>query len=667
MFCHLRGYLTVILFLSSSALLAETIILEHRGGDLLDSATRDRFIAADHEANALRLARSYLITNEMGVTAKSIDNLGDLGAARIIFDVPAPDVSRALLLIYLSAGASENLPTSITVNGRTRPYVHQASRMLTGGWARHDIPAEDLKAGANEVVIRGGRLHVDTFSHTSKSSRSFDGAKAFKKDALGPDGDWSGEYMVRLRVYGYAPTGEATSAITDSAAACREAGISPSVAVRKVSLHADESVPQGTRIQYAIRSGSTSTPTGQSWSDWRALVTNTPIEIAGDRFLQWRASLTSDSSLRTPVLRGVRLVVEADVARPDVAGMKVEAFDNPRIVRGSYPFTWESDTPRIRYLREKYNLLAVIGGNDQLNQQMALREWVSRRWDDGWSGGKYKYTPPWNAIEILDLAPQQLCWADCPLYSATLSQSATAVGFCARNVIIDHHCLVEIWSDQLQKWILQDPGPGYGPHGYPVGFAYRSDGKWLNALEVHEARRNKQAIMAVPHLEREVPWAKSTKSKPTLGETKLNEEWLHMFARFAIPLRNNHLSQPEPAELEHGREHFHWNGYLWWSDSVDDPAYVEYSNLSNREGDFYWPLNQVAVDLHQQDRDTLLVDLDSLTPNLARYEASLDGRSWAAVQSGFRWPLHAGVNHLRLRTVNAFGVTGRETAVSVKK
>ena len=137
--------------------------------------------------------------------------------------------------------------------------------------------------------------------------------------------------------------------------------------------------------------------------------------------------------------------------------------------------------------------------------------------------------------------------------------------------------------------------------------------------------------------------------------------------RFGVPLRNNHLSQPAPAEIEHGAEQYRWDGYLWWTDSADDPTYPEYSMLSNRAADFYWTLNQVAVDLQQQDADTLVVNLDTQTPNLARFEAAVDDAGWKSVTSGFSWKLEEAANRLRLRVVNTFGVTGPETTVGVTK
>jgi hypothetical protein len=363
--------------------------------------------------------------------------------------------------------------------------------------------------------------------------------------------------------------------------------------------------------------------------------------------------LKTDSSRRTPILRSVRLELEADVARPDLSGIRVDAYHNGVITRSSYPFTWESDTPPIRHLREKYRIRGVIAGiGDELTQQMALRKWLSRQWKDGWDDGRYQYCPPWDALQLLELAKKNLSLGMCTHYACAYVQAGAAVGFNTRSVIIDHHCVTEVWSNRLGKWVLQDPGPGPGPEGYPVGFACKANGQWLNALDVHRALRDGRPVTAVPYQDLKEPWT-------------LEEKWMKLYVRFAIALRNNHLSRPAPAEIEHGRQQYRWDGYLWWSPSLDDPEYPEYSQLSNRFADFYWTLNQVAVDLQQRDARTLIVNLDTLTPNLDRYEAAINGAKWQPVEPGFEWRLREGANRLRLRVVNDFGVAGRETSMSV--
>ncbi len=668
-------YVLIAAALPAAGLRAETLVVESRGVEALDAATRDRFIALDRDAACLRLARSYLLTNETGVTGKAFDLLGDSGAARIRFDVPLPGFERGLLLIYNSYTHKGHPLAAIAVNGRSRPYVHDEVRMLTGGWARHDVRPDELRPGGNEVIISGGGLHVDTFSHTGSSARSFDGGKTFNADALGPAGDWAGEYIVRLRMYGHPPAGEVTSPIIDPAIVPADLGIRPKVVLRSILLHADQDVPEGTNITYRVRTGSTPSPSGRTWTQWRSVNVGEPLACGGDRHVQWRARLTTDSSRRTPCLRAVRFTIEADVERPAMQDLRVVEYHNPVMVSSSYPFTWESDTPRIRHLREKYRLADVAGDGDEWKRQVRLRQWVSSQWQESWDGGRYDYCPPWDALELLELAPRGLSMGMCTHLAATYVQAGAAVGLSTRVLIADHHCLAEVWSNALGRWVLQDPGPGRGTDGYAVGFAYQADGRWLNALEVHEALREKRMVSAITDSPSPPGGSAATGaaasapagSSPPAKPWPLDDEWMRLFVRFGIPLRNNHLSQPEPAELEHGREQYRWDGYLWWSDSVDDPVYPEYSLLSNRVADFYWPLNQVAVDLQQHDSETLIVNFDTFMPNLARCAAMIDDRPPESVTTGFHWPLHDGDNRLRLRGVNTFGVAGPETRVHVVK
>lgn len=645
----------ILLLLFAGVAEGETIVVEWNDPGSFETWTRDRFIAVDHQAKGVRLARSYLLTNETGVTGQFFDRLGPTDSARIGFDIPIPDFERGLLLIYNSYTYQGNPPKFVTVNGRQKPYVHDEERMLTGGWARHDIAGQDLKAGRNEVVIGGGGLHVDTFSHSGKSSRTFDGGKTWKPDALGPDGQWSGEYIVRLRMYGFPPRGQVTSSVIDAAVVPVDPKIRPRVAVRSLVLRPRQEVPTGTEVRYEVRSGSTLAVMGRTWTSWQSVAPGEAVRIPGHRYVQWQATLKTSSSKTTPLIKGIRLELEADVVRPDVRHLHVDVYDNPPIIPGSYPMTWEADTPRIRHLREKHRLNDVIReGVDELERQVLLRKWVSQQWDKGWDEGKYKYVPPWDALEVLELAPQHLSLGMCTHYSCTFVQAAAAVGFNSRSVIVDHHCLAEVWSNQLGKWVLQDTGPGPGPKGYPVSFAYQAEGAWLSALEVHQALRERRPVTAVPHRDLKGPY-------------ELDGQWMKLFVRFAIPLRNNHLSQPWPAEIEHGHEHYRWDGYLWWTDSVDDPRYPEYSLLSNRVADFYYPLNQVNVDLQRHDADTLIVGLHTQTPNLRRYEAAFDAGPWRPVEPGFTWALHDGKNGLGLRVVNAFGVSGTRTHIVVSK
>ena len=63
----------------------------------------------------------------------------------------------------------------------------------------------------------------------------------------------------------------------------------------------------------------------------------------------------------------------------------------------------------------------------------------------------------------------------------------------ARSIVVDHHCLAEVWCEELQKWILEDAGPSR-----EFDATYEIDGVPLNALELHEAAADerRKKIMA---------------------------------------------------------------------------------------------------------------------------------------------------------------------------
>ena len=144
----------------------------------------------------------------------------------------------------------------------------------------------------------------------------------------------------------------------------------------------------------------------------------------------------------------------------------------------------------------------------------------------------------------------------------------------------------------------------------------------------------------------------------------MKENIARIFCRFGISLRNDHLTRPAPAEIEHGAGQYHFDGYLWWTDDLD-PKYPEYSLQTNRPGDFYWTVNRTRIFLQLEEAGALRVDLESVTPNFSHYLVQIDGGPWASRESPFTWALCPGENALRVKGVNAFGRTGRETHAAV--
>ena len=614
-------------------------------GEALAGCTRDRFTDYCADAGGLCLAPSYLIADAMARSSKIRESLTPGMEARKLFELPAAVESAEVL--FHGGGGTDGEPMLITVNGHQIRHVQDRERMLTGGWDRETIPGRYLRPGRNELVFSGaGWLVIDADEPGANSFKRLGGRGEWKGDMLGAGNDLTGEYVVRLRVLAHPPEGVATSPVLDLAA---EHGVAPGLEVTSLRLSAAPEPPPGTSVRFEVRSGSTALYAADKWTSWRDAV---PGEtLPGARFVQWRAVLSSNDPDLTPLVKSV--TIEASGRAVGVNHREIEVVEAPdnALDVSSYSFDYaDPHHPRMRHLREKYRLEEVVApGQTEMERFALLRQWVRRQWE-GWNENDYNYCPQWDALEILELAPQNLALGMCTHYAAVFSQCAGALGYHARAVIVDHHCLAEIWSDEHGKWILQDPGllPGH-----EVAFQYEAAGVPVNALEMHRiaAAGDLADIDFVP--------------PPPVPAEQLQGLFAQLYQRFGMPLRNDHLYRPEPQELEQGMDQYHWDGHLWWTDSLD-PRYPEYSLQTNRPEDFYWDLNRTRIDL--QDTETaavLAVRLSGPIPNLSGFEVRRDQGEWEESGPSFEWNLRPGRNRLRARAINTMGLRGPENRVEL--
>ncbi len=604
---------------------------------------RNRFIDAQ-SSKKVTLAPTLLITNESGVNGDISEALSPTDWARVEFDIPSANVAGAELVYYIKGiNSTPDKPLRIVVNSHGMNHRQHAKNMMNGGWDRARIPARYLKDGLNTVDIgMGGGLFIDPGAG-GRSSRSFDGGATWHRNALGVDGKLQGEYLVRLRLKGYAPSGELLSPVYDLAHPEGD-GIAPQVDIRRLRLASEHRKPRGTHIQFEMRSGSTPTFEPRHWTSWQAATT---LEEPG-RFAQWRAILSTRSAAVTPELEGVSLTIDYNEARGSLKGVELLEIDHPEIAYSSYDFDYLAPHHRVTRLVKQYGLKDVIAaGKSELEKFDLLRDWVHSQWW-GWQAVQYPHCPTWDPLEILDTTKGNWGFGMCTHYGAVFAGCASALGYVARVLVVDHHCLAEIWSDELQKWILQDPGPN---REYDA--KYESRGVPVNALEFHRMHRAGTAHYLTIH------------KLPQDTKARMTKSWGSLFCRFGIPLRNNHLVQAEPAELHHGYSQYHWDGYLWWSVDID-PAYSEYSLQTSRPADFNWSVNQTRLYPRAgTELGVLEVDVETATPNFSHFETRIDQGEWQRSEAPMYWSLRPGGNELEVRGVNSFGKAGRVARLKV--
>jgi hypothetical protein len=227
--------------------------------------------------------------------------------------------------------------------------------------------------------------------------------------------------------------------------------------------------------------------------------------------------------------------------------------------------------------------------------------------------------------------------------------------------------------DELGKWVLMDSA---GDNN----FIWEIEGQPINALELHEAVRLGHGDKLTQRLWR-APWMPKLPNvisgpKPVYGSSeyicKPLESSAQIYCRFGICLRNDYLVNPVPVEEVHGTYHYHWNGFLWWTDAPN-PKYPEHSLQTQRPADFYWTLGRVRAYLQQTGRAGVLeVRLEHVMPNFSHYEVKrspailgTDGETWERAEECLEWPLVKGANRLEVRAVSTFRRAGPPTAIEL--
>jgi hypothetical protein len=645
-------------------------------------------VVADEKDGGVRLAHSVLVADEVGATDfHQTEELSERVWARKVFRLDSADVAEAELFVFHGA-------KQVLVNGKA---LAGSDKLASTGWTRAKVPPELLQAGDNEVVLAGGgSLLLEPSRQPGHSSKSTDGGKTWSADALGKDGDQRGEYVVRLRLGRYAPRGWAMSPVFDLWAVRPGDLATPGKVVTFEGLTGlAEGQPPGTRVVASLRTGSTPTPDAKTWTDWITLDKGHQPDARAERhhWAQLKFDLTTTRPQATPRLPAsfeVRYTFQEDAG---VAGDKLEVTASGNggdLLPPSPPFTYQAPSPRLKLLRERYQLDKVIApGKTEMEQLMLLRHWVRNQWHTAWGSHPASWMPPWDALIILESKDQPDCLTMCTHYATVFTHCCIALGWNARHCILDHHCVAEVWVGQHNKWVMMDAGNS--AQRADVGLHFERQSVPLSARELHLAQRDGKAdgveavftpaalAEKIAPLCRPAPEPK-VKPGPRPDRIPVSELGkypvcgLENYRRYAFPGRNNQLASLYPGELYQGWSEYYYDGYWWVGDSPDAPVRSpEYSRHLDpaRAQDIDWPLNGSRVHLCRTTKaGELQVDLETQMPNLARMERWAEegeGKgSWKPTAASFVWKLQPGANVLRVRSVNQWDRPGSEAEAQVR-
>ena len=160
---------------------------------------------------------SHLLTHERGFILRDLpEELTRWRQAHVSFEVPeAGDASRDTSLLLLLAGPRAPTPLHLTWNGHALATL-PADTPADWAWHRVDVPADALRAGPNELVLRADNAAMNGWAvpiepgHTApRSAVSFDGGQNWQHDGMSTAAVLRGEYVARLRIPGNAPAAPA--------------------------------------------------------------------------------------------------------------------------------------------------------------------------------------------------------------------------------------------------------------------------------------------------------------------------------------------------------------------------------------------------------------------------------------------------------------------------
>ena len=695
----------VILFGSLTAFAAEKVITTW-GGDaefVYDTGFMHKLMK--HPDGGVCLFNMDLIENDApgsGYSEKGVDSdvvWGKNHAKKILY-LDDPRAYKAWFvavfereLWFLPASEkTKKCPLIVKINGNATQYPDWGieNSILTYRW--FEFPVEWLKKGKNVIELscpearseeEGWEVwlaRADEFedgggdpAHAGETSfKSFDSGKSWKQSPFGPDGKDRAEYTIRLSLDRYVKTGWLASPVIDLWKGDSNDFIVPLREIRNMRLAIDAEVPDETKIDYYFRKGTNPQPFSDEWEAYEFIGSGPSLDFfiegaaLNRRYVQFKALLSTDNPLKSPLVKSVNIRAELLERVPLHDNIYVVETENPVIQYSSVEWEWEPwDRPEFKELRERENLDEVIlGSRTQFDAQVKLLDHVSRRWQHS---GAFPEYPLWDAMSILKRIETAGAGGYCLMFNTLLAGMCQAYGWQARLTHVTFHEICEVWNDELGKWIFLD-ADGMNNYNYDPETA-----EPLNMLELHNLyldfyfpgraidwMNDWMSWMDKPE-NRDFPVKRGslTHHEPMISYS--SKDYLTGFINagfLRMAPRNNWYEKPYPKPLTHN-SFTPWDGYINWYDERTPPG-RHYSWFTDRPCDMWPDLNKVHVDATQGfGNDRLFLRFETYTPNFSHFEVNADDSGWKKTGERWTWLLQSGRNTLRVRAVNKLGAKGK--------
>jgi len=454
------------------------------------------------------------------------------------------------------------------------------------------------------------------------------------------------------------------------------------VRIGRARLAVGVETPEGTVADVSVRFGASPRSDDPSWTDWKAAGSGEFPDLGDRRYLQWRAELSTSNPLLSPKLKSFALAAEWESISPNRdLGMAVAVIHNGRVARSSYPFGYENLLhPELERYRKSARLDKIVeGAGSEFEVMMRLLNWAylipvtsnrySWNWNDVVKLEKGEKGMPRLQTDYKGRRRDAMClYSNQALIGALLSFGYQARHINIHSEAVSGHEVTEVWSNEFNKWIYMDATRDYYYFDPQTGIP-------LNLLEIHNLMApfvSRVETWQRPFVPEEGPKVAAQvpvgirEGKNPFPAAEDGRHILEMMGHFRIIPRNDFLTNPLPIPVHTGATMWGWDGFL---NSYDEkfPKRWEYQRYSDRELDFYEPLNQAEVTLQETaDRGVLKVEIDTFTPSFDAFLVRTDEGTWAErKESSWTWALKPGKNRLEARVRNARGVLGPLSALEV--
>ncbi len=338
----------------------------------------------------------------------------------------------------------------------------------------------------------------------------------------------------------------------------------------------------------------------------------------------------------------------------------IKKIENPDLGWASLHAFEDSESPRLKTLREKYKLDDVVSkSKSQFEAQLSLLSWVHNKWvHDGLSEPAHE-----DALTILNEVEQGKRFR-CVEYSVVLAEVLQAMGYPARVVSLRKdgmsygvgkgHVITEAWNDEIGKWIAFD-----GQNNATWRIANRA----LSAEEVREVGRTgmpeqiRLSFGATSWIPQEEP------------ESERRATWQPYFEHLGYAFDNRDHSSKDNARVDlvgpKERYELLFQGSLREGRSMIDSVAKVYPQMNRVHFDI-----QAEPLKEGEKKRAVVLKLSHAMPSFSHYQVTLgpEGASVRGKWEGgdFSWPLQPGKNEISFRAVNKRGVQGKPSTLEIE-